>query len=283
MCYDVSYLTKKYRKYAEHVGEDASEIDKLEKELEKFTLGPVYHTTAFDHWQLPVITGESPKEFQFHTWGLIPHFVKDTEQYNEKYANRYLNCRLETLFEEKMYNAKLNRKLDNPFFKSALERRCLVMLDGYFDWHWQGKNSYNFHVRLKSLEPMFVAGIWRTWESKSEGITKNTVGMVTTDANPLCLQVHNKPKASEGSRQLAILDAESVQAWIDPDLTLEQLKKVIRIFPEEKMEVFPVKKLFGQSGRTRIPVNDEECLEPANYPELNFDGSNEQKGQTSLF
>lgn len=283
MCYDVSYLTKKYKKYAEHVGDDASEIDKLEKELEKFTLGPVYHTTAFDHWSLPVITSEQPKTFQFYTWGLIPHFVKDTDQYQKKYATRYLNCRFETLFDQKMFNAKLNRELDNPFFKSALERRCVVVLDGYFDWHWQGKNSYNFHVRLKSQEPMLVAGIWRTWQSKSEDVLKDTVGMVTTDANPLCRMVHNKPKASEGPRQLAVLNKESAEAWLDNDLTPDQLKKVIRVFPESEMEAFPVKKLFEQSGRTRIPLNDEQCLEPAHFPELDFDGSGEQKGQTSLF
>ncbi|REE01051.1 SOS response-associated peptidase [Marinoscillum furvescens] len=283
MCYDVRYLTQKKKKYADHIGKDATEIDKLERQLEEFTLGPVYHTTAFEHWRMPVVTSDKPTDFQFYHWGLIPHFVKDTEQYFGKYASRYLNCRIETLFDEKMYNAKLNRDLDNPFYKSALERRCVVVLDGYYDWHWQGKNSYNFHILLKSEEPMLIAGIWRTWQSKTEDITRDTVGLVTTDANPLCRRVHNKPKASEGPRQLAILDQESAEAWLEPDLTADQLKKNVRVFPETELKAFPVKKLFHQSGRKRISLNDPECIQEASFPELQFGKEATNGSQGSLF
>ena len=58
---------------------------------------------------------------------------------------------------------------------------------------------------------MLLAGIWRTWKSKNEDIQRDTVAIVTTDANPLCQKVHNRPKASEGPRQLAILDDESAK------------------------------------------------------------------------
>ena len=284
MCYDVSYLTKKHKKYAEHIGENASEMDKLEKQLEVFvkTEGPVYHTTAFDHRKLPVLKSQSPKEFEFYHWGLIPHFVKDLEQYQQRYTTRYLNSRIETVFEEKMFNAKLNRELDNPFYKSALERRCVVMLDGYFDWHWQGKKSHNFHIRRRDDEPMFIAAIWRSWQSRSGVEQRNTVSLMTTDANPLCQKVHNRPKSSEGPRQLAMLDQAMKEAWLDIDLSPEQLQREITVFPETLLEAYPVKKLFEQHGRSRVPLNDPECLVKVNDPKLSLvktsDGS-----QTSLF
>ena len=283
MCYDVSYLTKKTKKYAEHIGETTSEIDKLEKQLDVFVKseGPVYHTTAFDHRRLPVVTANDPKSFQFYQWGLMPHFVKDLEQYAQRYTARYLNSRIETVFDKSMFNQKLSRELENPFYKSALERRCVVMLDGYFDWHWQGKNSYNFFIRNKDEQPMAVAAIWRSWKSESGTEQRDTVSLITTDANPLCKKVHNKPKGSEGPRQLAILDDSMKQAWLDVDMSPDQLLKEIKVYPEGRLETFPVKKLFEQHGRSRIALNDEECVKEVQYSTLKFDQSNGE--QFSLF
>lgn len=281
MCYDIRYLTKRIKKYAEHVGDDPEEVARLEKQLAVFTdeVGPVYHTTAFDHWQLPVLTSSRPREFQFFQWGLIPPFVQNTHEYQTKYASRYLNSRIENLFDEKVYNPKLNRELDNPFYRSAINRRCMVMLDGYYDWHWQGKQSYNFHILLRSEAPMWIAEIWRTWQSKEEDIRVDTVSLVTTDANALCRKVHNRPKASEGPRQLAILDDAAAEAWLEPEASPEQLRKNVRVFPASALKVYPVKKLFIQEGRKRIPLNDPSCIQEANFPELQLDAP----AQGSLF
>ncbi len=285
MCYNLRYLTKKQRDYAVKIGESQEEIDRLEKQLEIFNkqTGPVYHTSAFDHWPVPVITQNKPKDFQFFNWGLIPQFVKDTNQYETKYTSRYLNARIETLFEAQQFNEKYKRAFDNPFYSSAVKRRCIIVADGYYDWHWQGKTSYNFHLQLKTGEPMLLAGIWRTWVSKNEGIERNTVAIVTTDANPLCREVHNRPKASEGPRQLAILDDASAKIWLtdtdNPD-DVEELKMAIKVYPKEKMKAYPVKKLFVQEGRSRIPLNNEDCIKEVQFPELKFgDGQD----QISLF
>ena len=285
MCYDVRYLTRQKLTYARRFGEDSKEIEKLEAQLRVFEqrIGAVYHSTAFDHWDLPVVTAEKPHDFQFFHWGLIPHFVKDTNEYAAKYTSRYLNSRIETLFDKTMYNESLGKDLDNPFYSSAIERRCVVVIDGYYDWHWQGKNSYNFHVLLKNDEPMIIAGIWREWISRTEGITKTTVSMVTTDANELCRYVHNKPKASEGPRQLAILTNEMKEAWLDTTLTLEQLKKVIRVFPDSEMKAYPVKKLFVQEGRSRIALNDPDCTKEVYYNELDGNSAKSEYEQGSLF
>ncbi len=285
MCYNLRYLTKKQRDYAVKFGESQEEIDKLEKQLEIFTNqhGPVYHTTAFDHWPIPVITSQQPKDFHFFNWGLIPGFVKDTHQYESKYSSRYLNARIESLFEEKQYNEQYKKEFDNPFYSSALKRRCVIVADGYYDWHWQGKTSYNFHIQLKSEAPMLLAGIWRRWESKNEDIQRDTVAIVTTDANPLCQKVHNRPKASEGPRQLAILDDESAKIWLsgtdNPD-DMDEIRSAIKVFPETEMKAYPVKKLFVQEGRSRIPLNDEDCIKEVNYPELDF---GKGQDQMSLF
>lgn len=129
---------------------------------------------------------------------------------------------------------------------------------------------------------MYVAGIWRTWKSKDEDVSWDTVSLVTTDANPLCHMVHNKPKGSEGPRQLAIMDQEMAATWMDVDASPEILKKAIRIFPETELEAFPVKKLFLQEGKKRISLNEESCVEEVHFPELDF-GKKETGGQGSLF
>lgn len=284
MCYDVRYLTKRIKKYADHAGGNPDDVARMENQLRVFReqVGAVYHTTAFDHWKLPVIKAVDPGNFQFCQWGLIPHFVKDIEQYHAKYATRYLNSRIETLFEEKLFNAKLNRELENPFYRSALDRRCVVVLDGYFDWHWQGKNSYNFHIKFKNDDPMYIAGIWRQWSDASTGLSMDTVSLITTDANPLCRKVHNRPKASEGARQLAILNDEAREAWMNIDLSPEQLQKEIGVFPDNELVAFPVKKLFRQEGRRRISLNEESCVAERQFPELTF-GRPESPTQETLF
>lgn len=271
MCYDVRYLTKKKENYTRKLGITDDNSEKLAQQLSAFVaqIGPVYHTTAFEHWRMPVITMSQPDTFQFFHWGLIPAFVKNLTQYQEKYSSRYLNSRVEGLFEPKMFHPKLNRSVENPFFSSVQSGRCIVLLDGYYDWHWQGKKSYNFHIGLSNDEPMLVAGISRTWQNDS-GELRDTVSLVTTPANTLCASVHNRPKGSEGERQLAILDRDAAMNWIAPDASLDQLKKVITVFPESEMKAYPVKKLFDQDGRRRVSLNDPACIEEKQFPELTW-------------
>ena len=239
MCYDVAYLTRKIEYYEKRFGASYGDIP--------FT--PMYHSNGFDHMDVPVITNEDPAEIQLFSWGLIPAWVRTLEQAT-KIQNATLNARDNTLFEKP------------SFRKAAASRRCLVLVDGFYDHHWEGNKSFPFLVQNKNGESMALGGIWETWHHQD--ITRNTVSIITTDPNPRMAWLHNRPKASEGPRMPFILREDSYTDWLDTTYSPAEVRAMIGPYPEELLQDYPVDRLRGKS----YPGNVPELLQPHNYPEL---------------
>ena len=239
MCYDVAYLTRKIEYYEKRFGASYGEVP--------FT--PMYHSNGFDHMDLPVITNSDPAFIQMFSWGLIPSWVKDLEKAT-KIQNATLNARDNTLFEKP------------SFKKAAALRRCLVLVDGFYDHHWEGNQSFPFLVQHKQGESMALGGIWETWRHKD--IVRNSFSIITTDPNPRMAWLHNRPKASEGPRMPFILKEENYQDWLDNSLSPPQVMSMIEPFPEELLTDHPVDRLRGKS----YPGNVPDIMKPHHYQEL---------------
>lgn len=248
MCYDIAYFTKKIEKYEKRFGVEYGHSD----------ITAVYHTNGFAHREIPVITHENRRTIELFTWGLIPFWIKDL-QGAAKIQNRTLNARDNTLFEK-------------PSFRAAARyRRCLVIVDGFYDHHWKDGKSYPFFIRMKNGEPFAMGGIWEHWNK--EGADRHTVSIVTTDPNPMMAYIHNKPAASETARMPFIVRMDFEEAWIDPETPKEEIQQMILPFPEEEMESFTVHRLRGKA----YPGNVPEVMEYVEYQELREDD------QQSLF
>ena len=64
---------------------------------------------------------QASREARLHRWGLIPPWAKDPS-----IGNRMINARAETVATK-------------PAFRHAFkERRCLVLADGFYEWHKEG-------------------------------------------------------------------------------------------------------------------------------------------------
>jgi len=256
MCYNISYLTKKKLKYARRFGNNEADIKDLEEQLKKLgeKIGPHYHTSGFDHLDVPVITNESRNKIQLFNWGLIPDWVKDVRKAVEL-SNKTLNARGEEMFEK-------------PSFRHAAKyRRCLVLVDGYFEYHWKNDKSYPYHIALKNDEPMALAGLWETWNLESEDLIRNTFSIVTTSANPLMAHIHNKPKGSMEPRMPLIIPRELEDEWlkpIDDPLDMNEIKSIIKPYDEEEMQSWTVPKIKGKEAVGNVP----EAIEKVTYPEL---------------
>ena len=62
-----------------------------------------------------------------------------------------------------------------------------------------------------------------------------------------------------------ILSPEDEMKWLDPDLKTEQIKELIKPFPESKMTVYTISLAANNLRNNRdIP----EILNPVYYPEL---------------
>ncbi len=247
MCYDIAYFTKKIEKYEQRFGVEYGPSS-LHAGL---SLPPaaVYHTNGFNHLEIPVITHVHPDMIQMYTWGLIPFWVKDLAG-AAKIQNRTLNARDNTLFEKPSFRA------------AAKKRRCLVIVDGFYDHHWKGGKSFPFYIQMKNKQPFAIGGIWETWDK--EGGERHTSAIVTTDPNPMMAFIHNKPARSETARMPFILRKEFEQAWLDPLTPKDEAQQMILPFPEEEMESMTVSRLRGKA----YPGNVPEIMEYVEYIEL---------------
>ena len=216
---------------------------------------PIYHSSAFSTPYHPVITNEAPNKIQFFQWGLIPFWVRDEAQAKKIRFNTF-NAKSETIFEK-------------PSFKSSIKnKRCLVLVDGFFEWHEFKGKKYPYFIRMSTSEAFALAGIWESWKNKETGEQKNTFSIITTEANPLLAKIHNTKK-----RMPVILKVDDETRWLDDELEAEEIKSILIPFDEKYLEAFTVSKLItSRSQDTNVP----EAQIETEYEEL-------KTKQTKLF
>ncbi|NVK82850.1 MAG: SOS response-associated peptidase [Cytophagia bacterium] len=235
-------------KDAEHKGADIAEIDWLKEKLERLRrergdefLNEVefFWTSGFNHQKLPVITSDDPEELQFFEWGLIPFWVKDDSQAIE-ISNKTLNARSETIFQK-------------PSFRDAAKnRRCLVVVSGYYEHHWvdkSGKTKIPYFIKRKDSAPIYLAGLWDKWINKDTGEEIKTVSIVTTKANSMLSKIHNRKP--DDPRMLSILTGSSKYSWLTPiedNSDIDFLVNLCQPISDDYLESYPVAQLRGKNG-----------------------------------
>ena len=215
--------------------------------LEEVPFKKVYHASGFDLPKLPIITNDHPDRIQLFTWGLIPFWVRDMKT-AEEVRVKTMNARAESIFEK-------------PSFRHAAEKQhCLVLADGFFEWQeFEGKN-YPYYIRLRTHEPFAMAGLWDLWKNPGTGELLQTYTVITTKANPLMEQIHNKKK-----RMPVILPRDKERFWVDSLLEKKAAEALLVPFEETQMEAFTISRLI--TSRQRNP-NTPEVVAPFSYPEL---------------
>jgi putative SOS response-associated peptidase YedK len=208
---------------------------------------PVYSASAFTFPLMPVITDENPTQAVLMSWGLIPFWVKDDET-ALRIKKRALNARSETIF-------------DKPMFKqSIVSKRCLVLVDGFFEWRHLNNKSYPYYIRLENHQPFALAGIWDKWQNRYTGSVSQTFSVITTQANPLMAQIHNTKK-----RMPVILPMESEKKWIDNNLKKTDIESLLKPYNEEEMKAYPVDRSISRLGFNTSKPN---VLNKKEYKEL---------------
>jgi putative SOS response-associated peptidase YedK len=233
MCFNTSYAKNK-EYWQTRFGADLGEEPKY-----KLT----YFTNAAVHPECPVITNEEPEKIQMFEWGLIPFWARDREK-AEQVRKGTINARNDTLFEKASFKHVI------------MKRRCLVLVDGFYEWRKEGKKKVPHHIRMKSGEGFAIAGIWDIWE-KGES-PKKTFSVITTEANPLLARIHNVKK-----RMPAILLKEHEKRWLVKDLKRGDIEEMLQPIDEELLDAFPVSKLASdpQADRNVSDVMKREKAE----------------------
>ena len=167
-------------------------------------------------------------------WGLIPPWSKDAS-----IASKLINARGETVAEK-------------PSFRSAYEsRRCLVPVDGFYEWRTEGGKKQPFRIGFREGKPFAFAGLWESWTVpeglKDTGDTVETFTIVTTNANPKLVPIHH--------RMPVIVDPTDYELWLEGGS--DEANAVIKPFSQDDMAFYRV------STRVNNVRNDDEaCVEP---------------------
>ena len=125
------------------------------------------HINGFSHPLTPVIVKNALSVFE---WGLVPHWAKD-----KSLQKSTLNARIETITERNS-------------FKNYTNNRCLVVVNGFYEWKHIGNEKQKHFIQLKDNDIFTLAGIYSIWNDVPR------FSIVTTEANELMAEIHNTKK-----------------------------------------------------------------------------------------
>lgn len=137
-----------------------------------------------------VLPREGVRRLDLLKWGLVPFWAKDAT-----IGNRLINARVESVTEKPAYREPFER------------RRCLVVVDGFYEWQRQGRVKQPFHLHAVSGELLAMAGLWDRWTSP-DGEIVETFAIITKPAEEGIGEIHD--------RMPAILRKEHFEAWLSP-------------------------------------------------------------------
>lgn len=127
-------------------------------------------------------------------WGLVPSWAKE-----KSVGYKMINARAETLTEK-------------PSFRSAYRsRRCLVPVDGFYEWQRVDQQKQAYHIRKTDFGLFALAGIWESWTDKDSRESLESCSIITTVANSLLQPIHQ--------RMPVIVPSADFVEWLNPELS----------------------------------------------------------------
>jgi putative SOS response-associated peptidase YedK len=141
-------------------------------------------------------------------WGLVPHWSREPKGY---------------------VNARAELVTTKPAFRAPVRsRRCIVPIDGFFEWETVGKSKVPYFFRRAGGGVLALAALWDRWDGSSGPL--ETVAILTVPANELVQPYHD--------RMPAILEAGQFGTWLGGKLP--DALALLRPYPVELLEAWRV-------------------------------------------
>ncbi|MGV0604323.1 SOS response-associated peptidase [Mycolicibacterium sp. XJ1904] len=176
-------------------------------------------------------------------WGLVPPWVKAKEDGNPETKGPLL------------INARSDKLTTSPAFRnSAKNKRCLVPMDGWYEWQGDKGAKTPFFMYAADGEPLFMAGLWSTWRPREESGAPSSrppllsCTIVTTDAAGPLADVHDRMPLTISERDW--------DRWLDPDAPVDE--GLLRGHGDlDRIEIREVSRLVNS-----VRNNGPELIEP---------------------
>jgi putative SOS response-associated peptidase YedK len=189
---------------------------------------------------------QATRRVRLMRWGLLPPWVKAGPDGTPDTKGPLL------------INARSDKVASSPAFRaSAKSKRCLVPMDGWYEWRANpdggavGKkvSKTPFFLHRDDGDTLFMAGLWSIWKSAKDAAPLLSCTIITTDAVGELAEVHD--------RMPLILPEDDWDAWLDPDAPLDP-GLLARAPDVRDIELREVSTLVNS-----IRNNGPELLEPA--------------------
>jgi putative SOS response-associated peptidase YedK len=150
---------------------------------------------------------EPTRRVRLMRWGLVPPWAKAGPQGAPESKGLQL------------INARADKVTTSPAFRSsAKSKRCLIPMDGYYEWRANptpasGKKARKtpFYMYRADGEMLFMAGLWSVWKNPGSPSTAPLLSctIITTDAVGELADIHD--------RMPLIVTERDWDHWLDPD------------------------------------------------------------------
>ncbi|MFH0884145.1 MAG: SOS response-associated peptidase, partial [Candidatus Micrarchaeota archaeon] len=170
--------------------------------------------------EVPVVFNDSTDRLSFARWGMPANWSGA--------RHPLFNARAESVDKK------------SSFRKDFELRRCLMLADSFYEWKHPTKRP--FRMFLKNGGMFAFAGIYA--DAPDSDIKKRTCCMITTEANYLVAQIHN--------RMPMILDEGTEKDWLKADPG--EAKGFLSPYPADEMDIYEV------SSKVNSAKNDSKEL-----------------------
>jgi putative SOS response-associated peptidase YedK len=143
-------------------------------------------------------------------------------------------------------NARVETVARAPAYRSSFRaRRCLVIVDGFYEWRSEGKTKRPFLIRRPDKRPFALAGIWESAVSR-DGEVIDACAVITMQAAGAVAELHD--------RMPVILPPTSYASWLDANFG-----DAVGLMAPPRTELV----LQAVSQLVNSPANDDaRCIEP---------------------
>jgi putative SOS response-associated peptidase YedK len=140
---------------------------------------------------VPALLGGDQRRLGLLRWGFVPPWARDPAA-----GPRPINARAEGAASSRL------------FAPAVAHRRCVVPIDGWFEWRDEDGVRQPFLLRRTDGAPTAIAALFSTWRASADAAPLGTVALVTVEATGVAATVHHRmPLAVTG---------DDLQAWLDP-------------------------------------------------------------------
>ena len=142
---------------------------------------------------IPAVIDADGRRLGTLRWGFVPSWTRDPDD-----GPRPINARVEGAATSRLFSPSLTR------------RRCVVPVDGWYEWTDEDGARQPFLLRPASDAPLAVAALWSVWrapDAPADAPPLSTVALMTTEAHGSAADVHH--------RMPLIVPDELLDAWLD--------------------------------------------------------------------